>query len=59
MRFPTKQWATKKLVDLLVAPLKKSDVVLGIPFLCQEKVLVDAANHDTGTRIPKKGMGID
>jgi len=41
-----KDWTLIKPVDLLVAPLANSDIVLNMPFLKQEKITIDTNKND-------------
>jgi len=52
IHLPTKEWTSKKPADLLVAPLANSDIVLGMLFLKQEKITVDANRDNIILPIP-------
>src|SRR5579859_6823680 len=60
VEIPAKEWKSSKPGAFLIAPLKRSKVVLGRPWLKQEKIVVDCAADDiivpraTKTSQPKR-----
>jgi len=46
IEIPPKKWTSRKPVPLLVAPLDHSEIVLGMPFPEQEKILIGLAAHE-------------
>ena len=43
VRIPDKDWESQGPAEFVVAPLKEYDAILGMPFLTDERILVDAA----------------
>jgi hypothetical protein len=43
VRIPSENWTNSKPVSFAVAPLANTDVILGLPFLSDEGILIDAA----------------
>ena len=43
VRIPAEKWESQRQTEFVVAPLKEYDAVLGMPFLAEERILVDPA----------------
>jgi len=43
VRIPEQEWEIQKLVEFAVAPLSQCDAILGMPFLAEERILIEPA----------------